>query len=269
MGIPTVLGHGAFIGSETLRVTAGPFSIGAYPVGPQPSRLPSHGHSNAHFMFAIGGEYFSEAERADAGRDVQLIYNPAQVFHRDQFRKGPASFVSLSIDDSLADALAEWRAPTVPIAVVDAGVRRAWNRLLAVCAQGLGPAEIDVAVMELLAQFAVGPREQPSTGWLKRAKEILDEAPTMAIRDVAKEVGIHPFHLCRAFREAYGCSPTAFRSQRRLESAMAAMTSSRRLGEIAQDAGYFDQSHLVKEFRGKLGVAPSKFSALLARPNLA
>ena len=84
----------------------------------------------------------------------------------------------------------------------------------------------------------------------------------------AARLGCHPVYLARAFRRAFGCSIGEFRQWQRVRRALEALHGGRartRQTDIAQHAGYFDQSHLWREVRRWTGLAPAAWAARAAR----
>jgi AraC-like DNA-binding protein len=71
-------------------------------------------------------------------------------------------------------------------------------------------------------------------------------------------------HLERVFREHVGVSPKAFGRLARLSRALDLSQKSPGLewAEIALDAGFYDQSHMVRDFRAMTGETPVGFTAL-------
>ncbi|MEV2274881.1 AraC family transcriptional regulator [Nocardiopsis sp. NPDC049922] len=91
----------------------------------------------------------------------------------------------------------------------------------------------------------------------------LQDPPTL--EELATTVGLRPFTLLRAFREAYGLPPHAHLNQVRVDRARALLRSGRRAGEVAAEVGFADQPHLTRHFRRHLGVAPGAYQrAILA-----
>jgi AraC family transcriptional regulator len=77
---------------------------------------------------------------------------------------------------------------------------------------------------------------------------------------IAEEVGVHPVHLAREFRRAYGCSIGEWVRHLRVEYACQALSSSTLpLATIAATAGFADQSHFTRVFRLLTSVTPSVF----------
>jgi transcriptional regulator GlxA family with amidase domain len=88
---------------------------------------------------------------------------------------------------------------------------------------------------------------------------------------LAKQFSLSPRQLERRFLQAYGMS---LRDYRRLVRFMTAllpmMTQQQRPGgltRIAQDSGYTDQSHLIRDFHAFIGASPLQFLKAFHRPD--
>ena len=66
---------------------------------------------------------------------------------------------------------------------------------------------------------------------------------------MAERLGVTTRHLHRAFVENIGVGPKEFARSVRLQRALRLAATSRDWGRIASDAGYYDQSHLIADFR--------------------
>jgi len=79
---------------------------------------------------------------------------------------------------------------------------------------------------------------------------------------LAAEVGLSTRHLERRFVDSVGTSPKRFLRVERLQLALD--LRSRRpdwtWGEVAMEAGYFDQTHLVRDFKSLYGASPSNLA---------
>jgi AraC-like DNA-binding protein len=96
-----------------------------------------------------------------------------------------------------------------------------------------------------------------------RAAERLVSANVSA---VAVDLGVSERHLRRVFRESIGMSPKEFARLARFRRAIRAAREDSRpnWATIAAETGYYDQSHLIEEFRSIAGVAPRAFLSELA-----
>ena len=81
---------------------------------------------------------------------------------------------------------------------------------------------------------------------------------TANVGAIADELGVSERHLRRVFREAYGVAPKTFAKLARFHRALGAARLDQGVGwaSIAAGAGYYDQAHLIAEFRAIAGVTP-------------
>ncbi|WP_031065748.1 helix-turn-helix transcriptional regulator [Streptomyces sp. NRRL WC-3742] len=70
----------------------------------------------------------------------------------------------------------------------------------------------------------------------------------------------HPAHLVRVFSAAYGIAPHRYVMARRVDLARGLLLGGRPAGEVAAEAGFYDQSHLTRHFKRVLGVTPGRYS---------
>jgi transcriptional regulator GlxA family with amidase domain len=70
-----------------------------------------------------------------------------------------------------------------------------------------------------------------------------------SVSEIAQSCGVTERHLERLFRERVGLSPKTLARLMRFQRALAAFDGKSNWAEIAADAGYYDQSHLLHDFR--------------------
>ena len=81
---------------------------------------------------------------------------------------------------------------------------------------------------------------------------------TANVNAVADDLGVSERHLRRVFVETVGLSPKTFARLARFHRALRAAREDARAGwaTIAAAAGYYDQAHLIGDFRAIAGVTP-------------
>ena len=107
---------------------------------------------------------------------------------------------------------------------------------------------------------AVGaPGREPVA--VRRAKDYLvahiDER--VELEDLARAAGLSAFHLIRVFRKATGMTPYNCLADRRVHLACNLLRDGMSATHAAASCGFFDQSHLTRAFKSRLGVTPGQF----------
>ncbi|QBF30858.1 helix-turn-helix transcriptional regulator [Thalassococcus sp. S3] len=85
---------------------------------------------------------------------------------------------------------------------------------------------------------------------------------TIAVEDLAREVGMSPAHFSRVFKEVMGKAPMQYVMAYRIEQSIGMMSDpALPLGEIALACGFADQAHFSRSFKQLMGTSPSKYRA--------
>lgn len=93
-----------------------------------------------------------------------------------------------------------------------------------------------------------------SVDWLAN-----QEAP--GIEALASELGIARRTLERIFQRGIGVSPKQFAGILRTQHFLKALHQTESLTQLAYEFGYYDQSHLIRDFKTKTGITPGKYFA--------
>jgi AraC-like DNA-binding protein len=106
---------------------------------------------------------------------------------------------------------------------------------------------------------------EPASAHLARRAVRLIEGGEARVERVAQHLGITARHLRRAFAESVGITPKELVRALRLQRAVRGAATSRDWSRIATDAGYYDQAHLIGDFRDLLGFTPGALVGVLAQ----
>lgn len=87
-----------------------------------------------------------------------------------------------------------------------------------------------------------------------------DSEPGVTVRAVAREIGVSDQRLIRQFRAAVGLAPKRYARVRRFQSAMQRIGAGQPVDwpQLAVDCGFYDQAHLINEFRAFAGATPTE-----------
>lgn len=96
------------------------------------------------------------------------------------------------------------------------------------------------------------------------AKRIIQarHAEDLSLGQVAQEVHVSPFYLCKLFRKATGMTFTEFVSRTRMEKAKAMLLNPNlRVSEIVYDVGFQSLTHFNRVFKRMMGESPTRYRA--------
>ena len=100
---------------------------------------------------------------------------------------------------------------------------------------------------------ASDPLVAAAVGALRSAEE------TVRIGDLAATLGLSQDRLEKRFRRSVGTTPRQLATLLRLRRALAWHRAGKSLSQAAIESGYFDQSHLIRDFRAVTGESPRRF----------
>lgn len=230
--------------------------------------LESHTHPYPHLVVVFDGE-IHEQEGDDRRRldRSQIVYFPGGLQHSVHFEK---KSLLLSIE---AEAEREatmhklfrnvGRFTSIPggeLMPLTARIREEIRRT--------GPAAsvaLEGLALELLA-YAARKMEGQGVATVPRvaldAKDVVDRkySTRIGLSDVAAEIGTSPVRLAEAFRRGYACTVGDYIRRKRVQHAVEMLVSTGRpLGDIALEAGFCDQPHLVRVFKSFTGMTPARY----------
>ena len=100
--------------------------------------------------------------------------------------------------------------------------------------------------------------------WLCKAVELIrsEYSCGISLAKVAAAAGVHPVTVAAAFRRYFGKSVGAYVADLRTAHARQELEDTHRpIAEIAQEAGFYDESHMGRVFRRRFGISPGALRA--------
>lgn len=98
---------------------------------------------------------------------------------------------------------------------------------------------------------------------VRRAVEFLQEQymADISLESLAKAARLSPFHFLREFARETGLPPHAYQIQLRLAKVRQLLRLGISPSQAAMEAGFFDQSHMIRHFKKSMGLTPAQYAA--------
>ena len=250
------------------RVQAGGFTI-TEGVHQNSTELPWHHHLTPTICFVLRGA-FTELWYGGsiACTTSTLKITPAGERHWDRFSRGEVRGLLIEADDAQVAAIRPYSAVlderlSFHGGLVSSIMWRMYDEMRRM--DSTAPLAIEGLLLELVASASRvrelnGGSRRPR--WLEEARDRIhfELAARPSLTGLAQAVGVHPVTLARAFRRSFGCTVGEYVRHVRIEHAARQLADTDvSLAEIAQAAGFSDQSHFSNLFRRHTGQSPFQF----------
>ncbi len=232
-------------------------------------------HTHATFSIGVvdaGTSIFtsqSHSVRLTAG---SLVAIPAECLHAcNPAPAEPWSYQMLYLDAHwVASTLAHAGAPLCPSHALVSNDTRAYNTFCALNHLLFSDASTDVkraALTQFIVQGvwragqALTPEHCTASAQLVRAQALLQAryAEPLPLATLAQAAGMSPHALVRAFRAATGLTPHAYQLNLRINAARTLLRAGHAPAVVAQDLGFYDQSHFQNAFRQRVAATPGNY----------
>lgn len=242
--------------------------------------FPRHTHDQYGIGIVDSGAHRSWSDRGqvDAGPGDIICVNPGEVHDGLPLQQQSRAWRLLYLDPRLVQETGEdVRSAAVPSfrfvapVFVDARVRRLFDVVFAHATSSATPGAViasETAFMQLFARLCKHSTGRPVHGQgpapsIRRARCRIDDDPAAALTlaTLAHEAGLSRYQLIRGFARELGLTPHAYILQRRIALARRLIRSGHDLAEVAQTAGFCDQSHLNRCFVRHFGVTPGRYGS--------
>ena len=240
-----------------------------------PRKLPQHSHELAYFCLLLDGDYEERLGRKTVSyKPLTIMFHPPGTAHHDEIGNRGGHFFSVEVGGRWLDLMREYvPAPRSSFDLsggdlVWLGVRmyrefRAADAASRLAVQGL--------LLEMLAASArgAGAAESREPAWLSRATEFLhaEFRSNLTVGQIARQVGVHPCHLTRVFRQFKRRGVGEYVHRLRVQFACRHLANRDvSLADLALAAGFSDQSHFNRVFKQLTGMTPGAFRRQLTPP---
>jgi AraC family transcriptional regulator len=192
-------------------------------------RLPSHSHGSDHLAILLEGSYLERCgPRTYLCLPGDAVHYRTDIHHDNLFGAKFGRCLNLEFQPGEAPETCQSDANYVP-----------------------------AEVLTLLATN--GSRAKRSLPrWMREARSRIDDFPAHSMSSLARELCIHPSHLAKSFRKAFGLSVGQYSMLARLKTAAKLLIETETpIAEVAFDSGFYDQSHFSNSFVRTTGFTPA------------
>jgi AraC-like DNA-binding protein len=221
-----------------------------------------HSHALPSVSVVLSGQLTEQVKGSEAHiLEGSLCVKPEDVRHSNAYGAEGATIVSIVVSD--------------PTLWENVAPRHKWSWSLPDSHQlspllrlvRLGGPGVEVPVLELLSLVGGNKRRGGIPPlWLRRVRERFNDELSIGMIELARHADVHPVYLSRAFTAWYGVTPSIYRARRRTSLAISlAMNGNLAGSAIAQEAGFADQSHMLRSVKRFTGHRLSELRALHAK----
>lgn len=210
-------------------------------------------HIENHFIVRLG-------PLVPRGIEVHA-FGARQKVHRKFIRSGHQS-VTVRLRLGASDAVLGVPASEISgqiVAIEDLWGDGATRRLYSQLSEARDTSAVAVVLEKAIAERHANARQR--SGQTQLALAAADKLLKTNVNLAAMDLGVSERHLRRVFQETMGVGPKAFTKLARFHHALRAARAEERpsWANIAAVAGYYDQAHLIADFRSIAGVTPRAF----------
>ena len=242
-------------------------------------RLEAHLHGQAfashrHDTYGIGITLSGVQSFRFRGVQWHCLAGQCHILHPDEAHDGGAgtdagfAYRIIHVDPALMQAaLGGMTLPFVACPVVDAAgfAGEMWDFSEPV--DELARTDLVESVTRLLVAASGGAIAAGAVALqrVSRVRELLVARPEArpSMQELERVSGLDRWTLARQFRSAFGTSPSRFRTLRQLDRVRALLERGVSLAGAAAEAGFADQSHMTRRFKGAYGKTPGEWTAAI------
>lgn len=252
-----------------------PPSFGKHETGPAGSNTTTypaalcqswHTDSTSRISIVLAGELVEETSYSSiVAGPLDMVVKSHRTRHENRYGQSGAKLFSMAIDPdwlSISPSAGErvdwvWlqarQSCHLVISMLEAAAQNDPQ-----CLRSLAIEAIESAT---IAEFPI-KKKQSLRRELQSLRELIhsDAKQTIDVVAAAREIGLHPVYLARAYRETYGISIQENRQLRRVKlGADLLLMTDKTIADVALELNFFDQSHFSRTFKRCTGTTPAKY----------
>ena len=231
-----------------------------------------HSHENPYFTFLLQGELIEENKKETYTLSQgSLLFHNWQDFHRNikppKFTRG--AHVEINRNWAFNQNF-DLNTIEGSIKVQDSYSRNLAFKILLESKQSdnFNQTSIELLLLQLLTSIEKSNKkiDKKKPRWFKKLEELVYEnsEKKITLEQISNELNLHPVYLSRTFHKFYGQTFGQYCREIRLNKALNSILAKKyKLTDIAYLANYYDQSHMILEFKKQLKFTPKEVMKIL------
>lgn len=119
-----------------------------------------------------------------------------------------------------------------------------------------------IAALNTYFMKLISKKNNPDSWLMKVQQYMLQNKGALSLKELEHFTGYSERHIERKFEENIGISPKKYSTIIRLHHFLSLMknsTDQNSIASLSYEAGYSDQSHLIREFKNTIGLTPGQY----------
>jgi AraC family transcriptional regulator len=217
-----------------------------------------HTHQFGQVSVLLAGSFreISDGRNID-NHAAHIGYKPARLAHANLYGDTGALILAIDFGDRDYPAARQWGWQPAR-AEQFAMTRQIVSGELAV--EELRNSALDLTASAMPRQA----NDRKPARWAVHLRDKLRDEHVVDLAATARQIGIHPAHLSRGFREWFGAPPSVYALRCRMGRAVQALASGESAAMAAESAGFADQSHFIRTLKRETGLTPKRLVQAIA-----
>ncbi|WP_421790409.1 helix-turn-helix domain-containing protein [Hyphobacterium sp.] len=220
--------------------------------------MTEHAHDLGQVSILLAGRLREIARNHRADSSTAYIgFKPSGLSHANVYGEAGALILSLNFPDQNCPASRGWN--------WQAASREEITLARQIAAETVPETERRQFALDLAASaLSHQNTEAIAPGWSRQLRDQIEAGVPVDLNRAGQNFGLHPAHISRGFRKWFGAPPSLYALRCRMSRAVEALAAGEAAADAALDAGFADQSHLIRTLKRETGFTPKQLTRLLA-----
>lgn len=226
--------------------------------------IPFHSHEKPYLCLLLSGSYLEQSLRKNVVKPGTILYRRAEYEHSNEFKTNNS--ICLNLELKQASLFALTNNIELPSDEFEKQVSISISKLLVSINKDSDKDILDLKCYETIVDYFEDKKAKGKLKWVNDVVNYINDNPTqnISLNTLAQEFQLHPNYIIRKFKEKTGYKLSEYLEKIRLENSIQEVINTQnKIGNIALDNGYYDQSHFNRIFKKHLSISPNQFKKIL------